>query len=165
MRAFAILVCCFLCFSSNASNIKIGFIDTNQVVTSLSKYKKSIDSISREFEPKRQELLDLFDHIELYRSKIDLIKKSNTGETIKSELEKLLNLEKSFELETESWQKTMNNKKIDLLKEIELIVNKTINEYAIRENYDLILYENIAFVSDKINITQEIIDEIEKQKL
>ena len=165
MRAFAILVCCFLCFSSNASNIKIGFIDTNQVVTSLSKYKKSIDSISREFEPKRQELLDLFDHIELYRSKIDLIKKSNTGETIKSELEKLLNLEKSFELETESWQKTMNNKKIDLLKEIELIVNKTINEYAIRENYDLILYENIAFVSDEVNITQEIIDEIEKLKL
>ena len=59
----------------------------------------------------------------------------------------------------------MNNRKIDLLKEIELTINQTINDYAIRENYDLILYENIAFVSDKINITQEIIDEIEKQKL
>ena len=54
---------------------------------------------------------------------------------------------------------------IDLLKEIELIINQTINEYAIRENYDLILYENIAFVSEKVNITQEIINEIEKLKL
>ena len=55
--------------------------------------------------------------------------------------------------------------KIDLLKEIELIVNQTINEYAIRENFDLILYQNIAFVSEEINITQKIIDEIEKLKL
>ena len=57
----------------------------------------------------------------------------------------------------------MNNKKIDLLKEIEILVNQTINEYANRENYDLILYENIAFASDKVDISEEIIAEIEKQ--
>ena len=56
----------------------------------------------------------------------------------------------------------MNSKKIDLLKEIEILVNQTINEYAKRENYDLILYENIAFVSDKVDISKEIIAEIEK---
>ena len=56
----------------------------------------------------------------------------------------------------------MNNKKIDLLKEIEILVNQTINEYALRENFDLILYENIAFVSDEVDITDEIIAEIER---
>ena len=54
------------------------------------------------------------------------------------------------------------HKKNDLLKEIEIIVNQTINEYANRENYDLILYENIAFASDKVDISEEIIAEIEK---
>ena len=49
-----------------------------------------------------------------------------------------------------------------LLKEIELIVNQVVNEYALRENFDLILYENIAFVSDEVDITDEIIAEIEK---
>ena len=57
---------------------------------------------------------------------------------------------------------TANNRRIDLLKEIALVVNQTINEYALRENFDLILYENVAFVNDEINITQEIIIEIEK---
>ena len=56
----------------------------------------------------------------------------------------------------------MNNRKIDLLKEIELVVNQTINEYALKESFDLILYENIAFVSDEVDITDEIIAEIEK---
>ena len=162
MKVLVILFFCLLSFSTNAENIKIGIIDTNQVVTSLSQYKISIDEISSEFEPKKQELLDLYNHIELVRTKIDEILKSDSNKSIEDELAKLSNLEQSFRKETEFWQNTMNNKKIDLLKEIEILVNQTINEYAKRENYDLILYENIAFVSDKVDISKEIIAEIEK---
>ena len=162
MKVLAILFFCLLSFSTNAENIKIGFIDTNQVVTSLSQYKTSIAEISIEFEPKKQELLNLYNHIELLRTKIDETLKSDSKKSIEDELAKLSNLEQSFRKETEFWQNTMNNKKIDLLKEIEILVNQTINEYAKRENYDLILYENIAFVSDKVDISEEIIAEIEK---
>ena len=162
MKVLAILFFCLLSFSTNAENIKIGFIDTNKVVTSLSQYKTSIDQISSEFEPKKQELLDLYNHIELVKTNIDEILKSDSNKSIEDELIKLSNLEQSFREETEFWQNTMNNKKIDLLEEIEILVNQTINEYAKRENYDLILYENIAFVSDKVDISEEIIAEIEK---
>ena len=162
MRAVVLFFCCLSCFSSNAENIKIGFIDTNQVVTSLSQYKSSLEQISIQFEPKKQELLNLYNHIELLRTKIDETLKSDSKKSIEDELAKLSNLEQSFRKETEFWQNTMNNKKIDLLKDIEILVNQTINEYAKRENYDLILYENIAFVSDKVDISKEIIAEIEK---
>ena len=163
MRYTLFFFCCFISLASNAKDIKIGFIDTSQVVTSLTQYKTSIDEISSEFEPKQQELLNLYNHIELLRTKIDEILKSDSNKSIEDELTKLSNLEQSFREETEFWQSTMNNKKIDLLKEIEILVNQTINEYAKRENYDLILYENIAFVSDKMDISKEIIAEIEKR--
>ena len=162
MRSTLFFFFCFICLVSNAKDIKIGFVDPHKVVTSLTQYKQSIELISSEFEPKKQELLDLFNHIELVRSKIDSINKSNSNESIQIELTKLSNLEQGFKKETEFWQNTINNRKIDLLKEIELVVNQTINEYALRENFDLILYENIAFVSDEVNITDEIIAEIEK---
>ena len=163
MRALVFFFFCLLSLSSYSSTIKIGFIDTNQVVTSLTLYKQSIDLISREFEPKKQELLDLFNHIELLRSKIDIINKNSNNESIEAELLKLSNLENSFKQETEFWQKTMDNKKIKLLNEIEMIINQAINEYATQEQFDLILYENVAFSSDKVNITDKIIELIEKQ--
>jgi len=56
----------------------------------------------------------------------------------------------------------MNNKKINLLNEIETLVNQTINAYAQEEGYDLIFYKDVAYVSDKVNITQNIIEKIEK---
>ena len=128
MRALGVFFWCLLCFSSNAENIKVGFIDTNQVVTSLSQYKSSLEQIAIQFEPKKQELLDLFKHIELVRSNIDLIKKSDSSLPLESELLKLSNLEQSFKQETEFWQKKLNNQKIDLLNEIEILINQVINE-------------------------------------
>ena len=162
MRALVFFFFCLVNLSLNASTIKIGFIDTNQVVTSLTLYKQSIELISREFEPKKQELLDLFNHIELLRSKIDNINKTSNNESIEAELLKLSNLEMSFQQETEFWQKTMDLKKIELLNEIEMIINQAINQYANQEQFDLILYENVAFSSDKVNITDKIIELIEK---
>ena len=45
--------------------------------------------------------------------------------------------------------------------EIELKINIAINDFALSNNYDLILYENGAFVSTEVDITQEIINLIE----
>ena len=162
MRIFVFFFFCLFNLSLDASTIKIGFIDTNQVVKNLTLYKQSIATISSEFEPKKQELLDLFNHIELLRSKIDTINKTINKESIETELLKLSNLERSFKKETEFWQKTMDNKKIKLLNEIEMIINQAINEYATQEQFDLILYQNVAFSSNKVNITDEIIELIEK---
>jgi outer membrane protein len=165
MRALIFFFFCLVCLSSYATDIKVGFIDINKVVTSLTQYKQSIDSISREFEPKKQELLDLFNHIELVRSNIESIKESNSSKSLNEELTNLANLELSFKEETEFWQKTINDKKLNLLNNIEMVVNQAINDYSTQEKYDLILYENVAFVSDKVNITEEIIEKIEKLDL
>ena len=163
MRVLAIFFLCALCLSANAQILKIGFIDTEQVIVNLTQYKKSLNEISREFEPKKQELLDLFKHIELLRAKMEFNTKTSTLSSDEMELAKLKDLEESFEKETEFWQKSMNSKKINLLNKIQGLINNSINDYAIEEGYDLILYKDVAFVSDKINITQKIIEKIEKQ--
>ena len=163
MRVLVLFFLSALCLIANAQSIKIGFIDTEQVIVNLTQYKNSLDKLSREFEPKKQELLDLFKHIELLRANIESNIKTNTLDSNEMELAKLKDLEESFEKETEFWQKSMNSNKIKLLNKIENLINISINDYAIEEGYDLILYKDVAFVSDKVNITQQIIEKIEKQ--
>ena len=161
MRILVISCLALLSFSAWSETVKIGYIDTQKIVSNLPQYQQSIDEISKEFEPKKQELLDLFKHIELLRVKINTINKSEKKENLQLEISKLASLEESFKKETEFWQETMNNNKIELLQKIELLINITINDIAISENYDLILYENAAFVSDEINITNKVIERIQ----
>jgi len=165
MRVLVLFFLSAFCLSSIAQNIKIGFIDTEKIVFNLTQYKESVVAISREFEPKKQELLDLFKHIELLRANIESNQKNGALNANEIELSKLTDLEEIFEKETEFWQTEMNSKKFILLNQIEALVNKAINEFALEEGYDLILYKDIVFVSDEINITQQIIDKIEKTSL
>ena len=165
MRIIVLSFLVLLSISVFAETIKIGYINTDQVVNNLPQYQQNVDRLSNEFEPKKQELLDLFNHIELLRAKIIIINDSENKENLQRELSKLTSLEESFKQETEFWQVTMNNRKIELLQKIELLINSSINELAISENYDLILYENAAFVSDKVNITYKVIERIQKLEL
>ena len=165
MRILVTSCLALLSLSVFAETIKIGYIDTDYVVNNVPQYQKSVDEISKEFEPKKQELLILFDYIEILRGKINAINKSENKENLQIEISKLAAVEETFKKETEFWQEAMNNKKIKLLQKIELLINTAINELAISENYDLILYENAAFVSEKVNITNEVIERIKKLSL
>ena len=165
MRILVISCLALLTLSAYAETIKIGYIDTEKVVNNLPQYIQSAEAISNEFEPKKQELLDLFNHIELLRVKITTINNSENKENLQIELSRLTSLEETFRQETEFWQEEMNNKKIELLQKIEQLINNTINKIAISENYDLILYENAAFVSDEVNITYKVIERIKKLSL
>ena len=161
MRAIALFLLALLVTSINAQSIKIGYIDVEEVINSLPQYQYDNDSLIQQFEPKKQQLLDLFRHIELLKENLMNVDRSINNENYQKELDNIRELEASFQKETELWQQQLNQKKYESLQKIEAMINKAIEEFAISENYDLILYQNAAFVSDQVNITNQIISKIE----
>ena len=161
MRVVVLFLLALLVTSTNAQSIKIGYINVEEVINSLSQYQHDNDSLIQQFEPKKQQLLDLFKHIELLKENLNNLDRSLNNEPYQEELDKIKELEVSFQLETELWQQQLNQKKIESLQKIETMINLAIEEFATSEKYDLILYQNAAFVSDQVNITNQIISKIE----
>ena len=161
MRAIVLFLLALLVTSINAQSIKIGYIDVEEVINSLPQYQHDNDSLIQQFEPKKQQLLDLFKHIELLKENLNNVDKSINNENYQKELVNIRELEASFQKETELWQQQLNQKKYESLQKIETMINLAIEEFAISENYDLILYQNAAFASDQVNITNQIISKIE----
>ena len=161
MRAIVLFLLALLATSINAQSIKIGYIDVEKVINSLPQYQHDNDSLIQQFEPKKQQLLDLFKHIELLKENLNNVDRSINNENYQKELGNIRELEASFQKETELWQQQLNQKKYESLQKIETMINLAIEEFAISENYDLILYQNAAFASDQVNITNQIISKIE----
>jgi len=161
MRVIVLFLLALLVTSINAQTIKIGYIDVEKVITSLSQYQRDNDSLIQQFEPKKQQLLDLFRHIELLKKNLNTTDKSTDNENYQREFNNIRELELSFQDETELWQQQLNQKKYESLQKIETMINLTIEEFATSQNYDLILYQNAAFVNDELNITNQIISIIE----
>jgi len=161
MRFLALFFFAILITPINAHSIKIGYIDVEKVINNLSHYRQENNLLIQQFEPKKQQLLDLFKHIELLRKKLSNVETTINNETYQKELDTIKDLEISFQTDTELWQQELNQKKLESLQKIETIINRAIEEFAVDENYDLILYQNIAFSSDEVNITNKIISKIE----
>ena len=161
MRFLALFFFAILVTPINAHSIKIGYIDVEKVINNLSQYQQENNALIQQFEPKKQQLLDLFKHIELLKKKLNNVETTINDETYQKELDKIRELEISFQTDTELWQQQLNQKKRESLQKIETMINLVIEKFATSENYDLILYQNAAFVSDQVNITNQIISKIE----
>ncbi|MDP7554131.1 MAG: OmpH family outer membrane protein [Candidatus Thioglobus sp.] len=162
MRAFAILVLALLTGLATAESIKIGYLNIEEVVNNLTQYRHGNERIADKFDSRKKELLNLFKHIELLKE--DLSSKSNhlTTEAYKNEINHINKLEVNFQKDTELWQYQLNQEKQLLLQQIELLINQAVERFAKEEFYDLILYDNVAFTSDKINdISNDVINLIE----
>ena len=162
MRYLALFFFTILITPINAHSIKIGYINVEKVINNLSQYQQENNALIQQFEPKKQQLLDLFKHIELLKKNLNNVEANVSNETYQKELEKIRELEISFQTDTELWQQQLNQEKRESLQKIETMINQAINEFAASENYDLILYENAAFVSDELNISNKIISQIEE---
>jgi outer membrane protein len=151
---FKALLLIVLLFSSSASaeSLKIGYIDIDRVIENLSVYEKANNLLIKEFEPKKNQLVNLFDYINLLKENL---------EPNNDEIKKIQKLEYDFQNESELWQRKLNESQFKLLQEIELIINIAIKEFAISNNYDLILYQNGAYVGKKVDISDKIISKIE----
>ena len=162
MRLLALFFFTILITPINAHSIKIGYIDVEKVINNLSQYQQENNVLIQQFEPKKQQLLDLFKHIELLKKNLNNVETNVSNETYQKELGKIRELEISFQTDTELWQQQLNQEKRESLQKIETMINLVIEKFATSENYDLILYQNAAFVSDQINITNQIISQIEE---
>ena len=162
MRFLALFFFTILITPINAYSIKIGYIDVEKVINNLSQYQQENNTLIQQFEPKKQQLLDLFKHIELLKKNLNNVEANVSNETYQKELKKIRKLEISFQTDTELWQQQLNQEKRESLQKIETMINLVIEKFATSEKYDLILYQNAAFVSDQINITNQIISQIEE---
>jgi outer membrane protein len=162
MRFLALFFFTILITPINANSIKIGYIDVEKVINNLSQYQQENNTLIQQFEPKKQQLLDLFKHIELLKKNLNNVEANVSNETYQKELKKIRKLEISFQTDTELWQQQLNQEKRESLQKIETMINLVIEKFATSENYDLILYQNAAFVSDQVNITNQIISKIEE---
>ena len=161
MKIIAFVVLALSISTVHAIELKIGYIDVDKVINNLSQYKKDNESLVREFDPKKIELIELFEYLELLKNQYRNESESLSSDLNQKNINDIQNLEIRLQKETDLWQQQINTKQQLLLQKIELKVNNAVKQLAINENYVLILYQNAAFVDDSINITNSIISIIE----
>jgi outer membrane protein len=152
MRFFAFILVLFSSFLQ-AQPLKIGYINIDHLVSSSPQFIQANQVVIKAFQPQERQLLALSKQIQSSADTFNKNSKTLTQSELKTEIKKIANLERQLKQQARSLKKQLNLKNKQELNKIQDLINRVIKQVAEDQNFDLILYQEVAYVSKKINIT------------
>ena len=157
MNRFLLLVILFSGWSqaslSDDQSVKIGYINIDHLVTSSPQFIQANQEVINEFQPQEKDLVILAQQIQDLADKFNKISKILNQSERKSEVNKIAKLERQLTQRAAALKKQLELKNFQELGKIQDLINQIIKEVAQEEGFDLILYQQVAYASKRINIT------------
>jgi outer membrane protein len=152
MRFFAFILV-LLNGSLQAQPLKIGYINIDHLVSSSPQFIQANQVVIKAFQPQEKQLLTLSKQIQLSADTFNKNRKTLTQSERKTEIKKIANLERQLKQQAQALKKQLKFKNEQELSKIQDLINRVIKQVAEDQNFDLILYQEVAYASKKINIT------------
>lgn len=150
----AFLVMCSFCSVSYAKELKIGYVNFLEVFNEYKKTKDYDEALNKKTDEKEKQLKDKGSELEKMQSKLSVLKDKEK----EKEAKKLEQAEKEFQQLRRQSLLDLKKERDDKMKEIIEDIEKTIKDYAKKNNFDLILHGSAVLYGDKgIDITDQIL--------
>lgn len=140
----------------HAESLKIGYINIDHVVSSSPQFIQANQTVIKEFQPQEQQLLKLGKQIQLLADAFNKNSKTLTPSEQKIAIQKITFLERQLKQQARTLKKQLKLKNELELGNIQALINQAIKAVAEEQNFDLILYQEVAFASKRVNITSAI---------
>lgn len=159
----AFLLTMMFCVNASAEGIKIGFINTARVLDESPQADAARQRIEKEFSPRDKEI------VAAQKDVLKLEEKLNRDSAIMSETERrrlekdVLTQKRDLKRASEEAREDFNIRRNEEFDKIRRLVREVIVEIAEKQKFDLILEAGVVFASDKINITDQVVEQLKKQ--
>ena len=154
----------FLAASSNAvaGDLKIGFVSVEKLLTQSPQVEAINTAMIERFGGKKEELETIQKQIETMQENYkrnELVMTEDKLDELKS---KMIGKVQAFKQMEATLGKEVNTMRSQELAVLQKSVRTIINDIAKKDNYDLILSEGVVFASDKVDITEPVLERMKK---
>ena len=146
--------------ASAAEGTKIGFVNGTRLVEESPQAKAAADRIKKEFEPRQDELLKA--QAQLKDREDRFLKDSafmSATEKQKKERE-IVSAQRELRLKQTELQEDFTIRRNQEMAKVWDVLRSTIQTFGKDEGFDLILFEGVSYASDRVDVTDEILQRL-----
>jgi outer membrane protein len=143
-----------------AVNLKIGYVNSAKVIEQAPQAKAALTRLDKEFSPRDKKLVgsrEKIKNLETELEKNSLVLKDSER---RSKERQLLILKRDVRRATQEFREDYNLRRNEELAALQKLVFKTITNIAKKQKFDLILHEGAIYASDKIDITDRVLENL-----
>lgn len=135
---------------------QIGYINIDTLLSNSVEFQKSQKAIAAEFRRKDERLTVQAGAIEKLLKDFQEKKEDLSTKEKEERIAKIRTLDKDLKQEVAKVKQQFELQNQEELQKIQDKINKTINEFAKKHKFSLILYKDIAYIDNKLDITNKI---------
>ena len=151
-----LLVGLLLCGSAAAQDLRIGYVDMKRLFESAPQVVNARDALDQEFSPRNESLLA--DEARLERLEAELAEADDLSAEERFEREReIRNLQRSIDRRREDLTEELRFRTNAEKKALEETIEVAVRQIAESGEFDLILTSPVAYASDRIDVTDRIL--------
>ena len=143
---------------------KSAFINPRILLEKSPQAMAALEAMKSEFQGRENKLRELANEVNEMESTYKSDSAIMSDEQKKKMEEQIVQKKRQFNFDQQSMKEDVQQKRNELLNEVRKKISNVIREYGIKNGYDFIFSDGIAFASEKVDITAEILDELNKIK-
>jgi outer membrane protein len=149
-----------IAFAQAPGSLKIGVVDINRLMSESPQFKSAREKLDDEFAPRRREIIAMQTSLEARAASLqkDI---EVMGATEREEAEReLRNEERAIIRAQTEFREDSELRNNEVLRVVQQDVVREVVTYGESEGFDLVLVEGIVYASDRVNITQPVLDRL-----
>ena len=162
MKLTTLILLAAISFSLNAAG-KTAFINSKVLLEKSPQAVAANAELQKQFGDREKDLRDLAKNIQEMEQ---TYKKDNaimSDEQKKKAEDKIIQNKRRFQFEQQSLKEDLQARQRELLQQVQVSIKAVIKSYGDQHGYDFIFTDaSIAYASDAVNITEEILQELQK---
>ena len=146
--------------ASTAAGVKLGVVNVALLLEQAPQAKSATSALEKEFSPQQTELKSLA--VKLEKQQADYQKDNavmSDAQKVAKERE-ITMLTREIQRRRNDVQELLNLRRNEELAKLQSVVNEAIKAIGKKQNFDLILYEGIAYTNEKIDITADVLEHL-----
>jgi outer membrane protein len=150
-------------FSINAqAELKAAYINSAQILKNAPQAIKAVENMKKEFQGREQAIRTLAQEVQGQESSLQkdgAIMSENQKKKIENEI---LEKKRKIRFDAQSLKEDIDLRRKQEIQKVRNSVTAVIKSYAKKHGYDFVFTDSVAFASDKVDITDDILKELKK---
>lgn len=150
----------------HADNLKIGVVNTARILNEAPQVKAARERLKSEFSQREQNLAKIRDQLKAKEEQLQRDGSIMSAEQRRQLEHELVNGKRDFVRAQNEFREDLNIRQNEIFSKVQHDIQQLIHQLAREQKYDLIL-ENFVFASDKVDITDQVLqrlNQLAKQK-
>ncbi|WP_455379932.1 OmpH family outer membrane protein [Acidihalobacter prosperus] len=147
---------------SEAAGTKVGFVNVPEIMSKAPQAKAARDQLQKEFKPRENQLGQLHQAIQKQKNNLQRNSSAMSAKQKQQAEAQLQAKEKNFNKKLTQFRQDFGSKRQQVLQSLQNTISNTIKRIAKRDHYDMILSDNVVYVQDKYNLTDQVLSDLKK---